>query len=110
MKQELNKALIELLKTQSELLCESHSQKIKDELLQRVFCTVMRLLPKKQAKKAKRRSLAELLINSSYEGIPTVISIGDSMFINGNFDIDQLCSQIVWKSTITHVDLMEDEK
>jgi hypothetical protein len=98
-----------LLKHQAESLCESHSGHARDELLQRIFCTVMRLLPKKQAKKVKRASLVELLQNSSYEGVPTVIAKGDSVFISGNFDINQLCAQIVWKDTVRNVDLSEEE-
>lgn len=99
-----------VLKSQAELLCDSHSGHARDELLQRIFCTVMRLLPKKQAKKVKRASLVELLNNSAYEGVPTVIAKGDSVFINGNFDINQLCAQIVWKDTIPNVDLTEVEE
>lgn len=97
------------LKAQAELLCDSHTGRAQDELIQRIFVTVMKLLPKKQAKKVKRQSLVELLQSSAYEGTPTVIAKGDSVFINGNFDINQLCAQIVWKDTIPNVDLTETE-
>lgn len=109
MKQKQNKAMAELLRLQAELLCDSHSASVQEELVQRLFCTVMRLLPKKQAKKAKRRALHELFVNSAYDGVPTVIATGDSIFLNGAFDVDLLCSQIVWKSTIQTVDLTEDD-
>lgn len=108
-RQEVVDTLAVLLKTQADLLCESHTASIRDELLQRIFCTVMKMLPRKEAKKAKRRSLVELLNSSAYDGIPTVIAKGDSVYINGNFDLNMLCAQIIWKSTVPNVDLTEEE-
>lgn len=87
---EKNKALCALLKDQVDMLCDSHTEKEFAGRLSKVQRTAAKMMTNKKFSSQWRIDFVELLANSAYHGIPSIVVEKDSIFINGNFDMKQL--------------------
>ena len=85
------------IKLLSDLLCESHSAKRRDEIVARMLPLLLQITPK--GKKADRqKALAQVLKRCAYAGDEATVIIDDAglLFVNGNFDVDDLANRMVW--------------
>lgn len=102
------KMLCEELQIQVNVLCDSHSEKVRQAKLASVLNTVIKLMPQRKANRIWKSAFVDLLVNSSYHGVPSVTLNGDSVYINGTFDIQELSKALIWGKQAESIDNREE--
>ena len=96
------KQLVGQLALAAQVACESHRAK-QQATLERMLGMLIELLPSQKMNDARRKSLADILLNSAFGEIPTVTIDKDykrHLYITGHFDVGELAKHMTWGSVV----------
>lgn len=97
--------LLDQLKLQADILCESHDERKEAVILSRMMHIILGMTARRGLNNVTRQALADHFVDCANPGDPTIELGGphdrDSLYINGSFRVSDLAKRLVWTQSRT---------